>query len=125
MIFYILSKQLNLFLDTNTYKILSFPNKSISLKNSGFIFRSDSNTEDLSGFAGAGLFDSITLYENKDIHNEYNNSEIFTNEKFRNNIIVNIAKLGIEVEKIYDYPQDIEGCVAKNKVFIVQTRPQV
>jgi len=111
--------------DSNSYKILSFPNKSISLKNSGYIFRSDSNTEDLAGFAGAGLFDSITLNDNKDIHNEYNNSQIFTDEKFRNNIIISIAKLGIEVEKIYDFPQDIEGCISNNKIFIVQTRPQV
>ncbi len=79
----------------------------------------------MNGFAGAGLFDSITLYENKDIHNEYHNCEIITNEKFRNEIMVNIAKLGIETEKIYNFPQDIEGCISKNKVYIVQTRPQV
>ncbi len=38
---------------------------------------------------------------------------------------MNISKLGIEVEKIYNYPQDIEGCIQNNKVYIVQTRPQV
>ncbi len=37
----------------NNITIKNYPNKSISLKNSGFIFRSDSNTEDLEGFAGA------------------------------------------------------------------------
>lgn len=112
-------------LDKNTYKILSFPNKSLSLKNSGFIFRSDSNTEDLSGFAGAGLFDSVTLSENMHIHNEYSNNLIFTDEKFRDKLINLIAKLGIKVEKIFNFPQDIEGCFFKNNIFIVQTRPQV
>lgn len=34
----------------NNYDIKSFPNKSIVLKNSGLIFRSDSNTEYLEGF---------------------------------------------------------------------------
>jgi len=29
----------------------------------GFIFRSDSNSEDLPGFAGAGLFDSYAIEE--------------------------------------------------------------
>ena len=47
------------------YEIKSFPNKSIALKNSGFIFRSDSNTEDLEGFSGAGLFDSVPMIEDK------------------------------------------------------------
>lgn len=112
-------------LDKNTYKILSFPNKSLSLKNSGFIFRSDSNTEDLSGFAGAGLFDSVTLHENMHIHNEYSNNLIFTDEKFRDKLINLIAKLGIKVKKIFNFPQDIEGCFFKNNIFIVQTRPQV
>ena len=41
----------------------AYPNKPISLHSSGFIFRSDSNSEDLSGFAGAGLFDSYTMTE--------------------------------------------------------------
>jgi alpha-glucan,water dikinase len=112
-------------LDTKTFKILSFPNKSISLKNSGFIFRSDSNTEDLDGFAGAGLFDSIILSENNAIHNEYSKSELFTNEKFRSDLIENITKLSLDVEKIYNFPQYIEGCYAKGKYCIVQTRPQV
>jgi alpha-glucan,water dikinase len=95
------------------------------LTNSGFIFRSDSNTEDLQGFAGAGLFDSIILSENKALHNEYSKSELFNNEKFKSDLISNITKLSLEVEKIYNYPQDIEGCFAKGKYYIVQTRPQV
>jgi alpha-glucan, water dikinase len=39
----------------------SYPNKPLGLKTTGFIFRSDSNSEDLPGFAGAGLFDSYPM----------------------------------------------------------------
>ena len=95
------------------------------MKNNGFIFRSDSNTEDLPSFAGAGIFDSVTMYENKDIHMEYNSNEIFTNEKFRHDLILSISKLGMQVENIYKTAQDIEGCVCDSKLYIVQTRHQV
>jgi len=53
-------------------KINSYPNKSLGLTASGFIFRSDSNSEDLSGFAGAGLFDSYTMNEEKQFRISYN-----------------------------------------------------
>jgi alpha-glucan,water dikinase len=108
-----------------TYQIKSYPNKSLSLKNEGFIFRSDSNTEDLEGFAGAGLFDSIPLNEMRKIQMTYHNSELFTNKKFVEGLITNISKLGEEVEKIYGTPQDIEGVLYQNNYYIVQTRPQV
>jgi hypothetical protein len=41
-------------------------NKSVSLESSGFMFRSDSNTEDLENFAGAGIFDSFPSNEVKE-----------------------------------------------------------
>lgn len=44
----------------------SYPNKPIELvTDCGFIFRSDSNSEDLPGFAGAGLFDSYAIEDEK------------------------------------------------------------
>jgi hypothetical protein len=47
-----------------TYKVNGYPNKPIMLiSKGGFIFRSDSNSEDLPGFAGAGLFDSYAIEE--------------------------------------------------------------
>ena len=51
--------------ENQTCKINSFPNKMfcIKTKSDNFMFRSDSNSEDLPGFAGAGLFDSFPLYE--------------------------------------------------------------
>ena len=47
--------------ENKNYEIKSYPNKSISLNNSGFIFRSDSNIEDLQNFSGACLFDSVPI----------------------------------------------------------------
>ena len=46
---------------TEKQTLLSYPSKSIGLYGRGLIFRSDSNGEDLAGYAGAGLYDSILL----------------------------------------------------------------
>jgi alpha-glucan, water dikinase len=105
--------------------IHTFPNKSIVLKNKGYIFRSDSNTEDLEGFAGAGLFDSIPITDHQEVHMSYSLNEIFRDDKFVASMMNKIAHLGIEVENIYNYPQDIEGVIYDNEYYIVQTRPQV
>jgi alpha-glucan,water dikinase len=95
------------------------------LKNKGFIFRSDSNTEDLEGFAGAGIFDSIPMCEHEELHYTYSKDLLFTNDEFVNLMMLKISQMGIEVENIYNYPQDIEGVVYENTFYIVQTRPQV
>jgi phosphoenolpyruvate synthase/pyruvate phosphate dikinase len=55
----------------------------------------------------------------------YHSNEIFTNDKFLQNLMAKIAQMGIDVENIYDYPQDIEGVLYNNDFYIVQTRPQV
>jgi phosphoenolpyruvate synthase/pyruvate phosphate dikinase len=55
----------------------------------------------------------------------YHKNDIFSNETFVKSLIKNIAQLGIEVENIYQYPQDIEGVLYQNQFYIVQTRPQV
>jgi len=44
----------------------------MGLSAQGFIFRSDSNSEDLPGFAGAGLFDSYTMNEETKFRINYN-----------------------------------------------------
>jgi len=111
--------------NSKTYEIKSYPNKSIALKNSGFIFRSDSNTEDLEGFSGAGLFDSVPMIKDKEEEICYHKDKIFYDEGFRDNLIKKISELGIGVEKMYGIPQDIEGVFYDNNFYIVQTRPQV
>ncbi len=37
--------------------------------------------------------------------------------------IIEIAKIGLQIEKHYFFPQDIEWAIEKNKVYIVQSRP--
>jgi len=44
-------------------------------------------------------------------------------QKITDDQIVEVAKLGIELEKHYYFPQDIEWAREKGKIYIVQTRP--
>jgi len=111
--------------ETKNYEIKSYPNKSIALKNEGFIFRSDSNTEDLEGFSGAGLFDSVPMIENKEIDMSYSEDKLFKDKNFAENIINKIAMIGIGIEKMYGFEQDIEGVYYNGEFYVVQTRPQV
>ena len=110
----------------NQYTIKTYPNKSIALLNSGFIFRSDSNTEDLEGFAGAGLFDSIPMVNDKEVRMSYSQNKLFNDGAFAGDLMKKIAELGMEVEKLFNgEPQDIEGVYYNGECYIVQTRPQV
>ena len=109
----------------NKYELKTLPNKSIAIKNTGFIFRSDSNTEDLEGFSGAGLFDSFPMVKNKEVEICYHNDKIFFDGRFRDYVVRKIAEVGIAVEKYFGSPQDIEGVFYDNNFYIVQTRPQV
>ena len=107
------------------YQINTYSNKIISLINEGFIFRSDSNFEDLEGFSGAGLFDSFCKNNYKIINNCWYNDKLFINKDFIENMINKISELGINVEKYFNEPQDIEGVYYNEEFYIVQTRPQV
>ena len=111
--------------DNKNYEIKSYPNKSIALKNSGFIFRSDSNMEDLEGFSGAGLFDSVPMIENKEIEMSYSGDKLFKDKKFVDNLVNKIGEIGIGIEKLYGFEQDIEGVYYNGDFYVVQTRPQV
>ena len=111
--------------EKQTYEIKSYPNKSISLKNSGFIFRSDSNTEDLEGFSGAGLFDSVPMIDNKEVEMSYSEDKLFKDKSFVDNLINKIGYIGIGIEKMYGFEQDIEGVYYNEEFYVVQTRPQV
>ena len=111
--------------EKQTYEIKSYPNKSIALKNSGFIFRSDSNTEDLEGFSGAGLFDSVPMIDNKEVEMSYAQDKLFKDKSFKDNLINKIGNIGIGIEKMYEFEQDIEGVYYNEEFYVVQTRPQV
>ncbi|HEY3323796.1 MAG TPA: PEP/pyruvate-binding domain-containing protein [Planctomycetota bacterium] len=106
-------------------EIISFPSKSAGLYGRGLIFRSDSNGEDLEDFAGAGLYDSVLLEEPEKRLLRYQDEPLLWNLEYRDRVLKTIARIGIEVERAYDRPQDIEGAVAGDQFFVVQTRPQV
>ncbi len=104
---------------------LSYPGKSVGLYGKGVIFRSDSNGEDLEGFAGAGLYDSFLAEEPQHRKLSYAGEKLVWDGRFREDLLRRIAQVGLEVEKLLGTPQDIEGAVAGGKVYVVQTRPQV
>lgn len=110
--------------DSEPY-LLTYPSKSIGLFGKGYIFRSDSNGEDLEGYAGAGLYDSVILPQPKKVTLRYEDEPLVWNKEFRRDLLNSIAEIGMVVERVTGSPQDIEGAYADGKYSLVQTRPQV
>jgi alpha-glucan,water dikinase len=104
--------------------LLSFPSKSTGLYGGGLIFRSDSNGEDLAGYAGAGLYDSFMLPKPRGVSLDYAGDSLVWDESFRKGLLTAISDIGTVVEDVMKYPQDIEGAYSKGQYFVVQTRPQ-
>ena len=108
------------------FNINSYQNKSMKLLNEGFIFRSDSNMEDIENFSGAGLFDSVPMIDDKIIYMKYFDDKLYIDDNFVNKIVNGICDIGINVEMLYNgKPQDIEGVYYNGEFYIVQSRPQV
>ncbi len=104
--------------------INAFPNKPLGLKTTGWIFRSDSNSEDLPGFAGAGLFDSYPMTETTEFRILYHKERLLFDSGFRSSFMTKISEIGIMIEDLYHkVPQDIEGAYFNNQYYVVQTRP--
>ena len=106
----------------------SYPNKPIELvTDCGFIFRSDSNSEDLPGFAGAGLFDSFAIEDETQRRISYSKDRLTTDASFRDQFMKQVGEIGEIIEQVYEgTPQDIEGAYSQDgKFYVVQTRPQV
>mmetsp|Transcript_35240 Transcript_35240/g.64410 ORF Transcript_35240/g.64410 Transcript_35240/m.64410 type:complete len:1245 (-) Transcript_35240:200-3934(-) len=91
------------------------------------IFRSDSNGEDLEGFAGAGLYDSITVTPCTHRTISYADEPLVFNAGFRDTLLRKLYDLGRLVEANFaGAPQDIEGAVlADGSLVVTQSRPQV
>jgi alpha-glucan,water dikinase len=106
-------------------ELLSYPSKSIGIYGKGVIFRSDSNGEDLEGFAGAGLYDSFLAEEPEQRLLDYRDEKLIWDATFRDELLRSIARVGLEVERLLGSAQDIEGAIAGGKLHVVQTRPQV
>ncbi|CEG00106.1 Pyruvate phosphate dikinase,PEP/pyruvate-binding [Ostreococcus tauri] len=114
--------------DLDNPTVVGFPSKSKALfmEEDTLIFRSDSNGEDLEGFAGAGLYDSITMEEATLRNVDYSADYLMTDESKRRTMLSMVAKIALEIENLCGSPQDIEGAIADNgSIYIVQTRPQV
>jgi alpha-glucan,water dikinase len=105
--------------------LLSFPGKSAGLFGSGLIFRSDSNGEDLAGYAGAGLYDSFMLPKPVKFTLNYTEEALVWDENFRKEFLIKIAGIGTSVENALGTPQDIEGAYSNGQYYVVQSRPQV
>ncbi|HEY7156101.1 MAG TPA: PEP/pyruvate-binding domain-containing protein, partial [Gemmataceae bacterium] len=105
--------------------LVSYPSKSVGLYGKGVIFRSDSNGEDLPGFAGAGLYDSFLADEPEHRLLNYRDEKLLWDAKFREELLHSIARAALEVERLLGSAQDIEGAIAGGQLHVVQTRPQV
>ncbi|CAK8561980.1 unnamed protein product [Lathyrus sativus] len=112
--------------DLNSPQVLGYPSKPIGLFiRRSIIFRSDSNGEDLEGYAGAGLYDSVPMDEEDKVVLDYSSDPLMIDPSFRKKILSSIASAGNAIEELYGTPQDIEGVIKDGKVYVVQTRPQV
>ncbi|KAG5522132.1 hypothetical protein RHGRI_034352 [Rhododendron griersonianum] len=112
--------------DLNSPQVLGYPSKPIGLFiRRSIIFRSDSNGEDLEGYAGAGLYDSVPMDEEEKVVLDYSSDPLIMDAKFRQSILSSIARAGSAIEELYGSPQDIEGVVRDGKIYVVQTRPQM
>ena len=108
------------------FTVLNFPNKSVQLKGDGVILRSDSNCEDLKGFAGAGLFDSVMIRKADEMALNYSKERIVVDESWRREIMRKMREAALCVEMVFDgVAQDIEGVILEDKIFVVQSRPQI
>jgi alpha-glucan,water dikinase len=106
-------------------RIESYPSKSVVLRAKGLIFRSDSNAEDLEGFAGAGLHDTVTAAPARRETADYSRERLVCEPQFRSNLLARVVRVGIELERVLGTAQDVEGVVAGDRVVVVQSRPQV
>ncbi|KAM1102978.1 hypothetical protein ACFX19_011736 [Malus domestica] len=107
-------------------QVLGYPSKPIGLFiRRSIIFRSDSNGEDLEGYAGAGLYDSVPMDEEEKVLVDYSSDPLMVDGNFRKTILSSIARAGSAIEELYGSPQDIEGVIRDGKLYVVQTRPQM
>jgi alpha-glucan,water dikinase len=104
--------------------LASFPSKSLGLYGRGLIFRSDSNAEDLAGYAGAGLYDTLTLEPVREQRLDYTREPLVWDEPFRARMLGGLGALGAAVEAALGAPQDVEGTCSRDEYWVVQSRPQ-
>jgi len=105
--------------------VLAYPSKSVGLYGGGLIFRSDSNAEDLEGYAGAGLYDSFLLTPPRERILDYTSDALVWDSTFRAKFLTAVTRVGVAAEQVFGTPQDLEGVWTQDQFYVVQTRPQV
>ncbi|WOL20108.1 alpha-glucan water dikinase 2 isoform X2 [Canna indica] len=107
-------------------RIIGYPSKQVVMYiKKSLIFRSDSNGEDLQGYAGAGLYDSVTMDETEKVIPDYSSDRLIFDKGFQQSIFQKIAEAGKIIEGVCGSAQDIEGVVKDGEIYVVQTRPQI
>ncbi|RMZ55539.1 hypothetical protein APUTEX25_000122 [Auxenochlorella protothecoides] len=108
-------------------RVLLYPSKSRALVVAdSLILRSDSNGEDLEGYAGAGLYESVTVDATRSVVADYSADDLLMDPGFRRRLMTDVCRVGLEIEQALGSAQDIEGVVGKDgAITVVQTRPQV
>ena len=81
--------------------------------------------EDLEGFAGAGLYDSVVVDEPELKPVAYADEPLIWDAEKRSSMIRKLAELAVAIEVEMKSPQDIEGCIVGGSTYILQSRPQV
>jgi alpha-glucan, water dikinase len=89
------------------------------------IARSDSNGEDLEGFAGAGLYDSMCARPAAVRPVPYADEPLMWDAKFRGKLVEKLVGVAKAVEAVAGSAQDVEGCVVGDHVYLLQSRAQV
>jgi alpha-glucan, water dikinase len=108
-------------------RVLLYPSKSEGMfVEESLIFRSDSNGEDLEGYAGAGLYESVTTAETVRQRVDYSADPIVADPEFRRKLMAAVCRVGMDIETALGSAQDIEGVVGPDGgITVVQTRPQM
>ena len=97
----------------------------VFLTEDSLIFRSDSNGEDLEGFAGAGLYDSVIASEPLTTTVDYTNDPMTWDGGLRDGVLKKLGEVAMAIELATGSAQDVEGVVQGESVTVVQLRPQV
>lgn len=112
----------------NSVQIHSLPSKlhgHFAPKGGTLIARSDSNGEDLEGFAGAGLYDSVCAQSPHVRAVSYANEPLMWDSNFREGLVNKLVVVAKAVEDLIGSAQDIEGCIVGDEVYLVQARAQI
>ena len=106
-------------------QVRGMPSKSFGLYGGGAIARSDSNGEDLAGYAGAGLYESVPVTAPRRLRLDYAADPLLWDRERLDRLLGRLIRLGETIESAFGGPQDIEGAVAGDELYVVQARPQV